>query len=378
LKNIVLVISGSPAHIGSPGPRGNRQNGPTERESAIGDLYRIPLADIRSGSPADLLDIYGAQARELARASMDMFGPVAPAARTVALPIADRITRAWLARTQNPYLGEIDAIAARLGIAGVYALNVVFEWSCTSGVFETESGVTLRRVLDWGFPRLGENLVVAQQTGAAGDFHNITWPGIAGIYQAVACGRFAAAINQAPMRRHGLGLASDWFRNRLAVHKAGGMPPAFLLRQVFETARDYASAKEMLCRSPVAVPVIYTLAGTRVQEGCVIERVENDFALREMTGDRVCAANHFLSHLNGYGSGWLPRSHDSGERARSVEALSMRDIETEFAWFAPPIANPKSRLALNANAAIGEFSLIGTAGVRPVTEIFRLATERAI
>jgi hypothetical protein len=65
------------------------------------------------------------------------------------------------------------------------------------------------RLLDWGFPKLGENLVVAHQSGPAGDFHNITWPGIAGIYQAVARGRFAAAINQAPMRRHGPGLATD-------------------------------------------------------------------------------------------------------------------------------------------------------------------------
>jgi len=303
---------------------------------------------------------------------MDVFGSAAGLARSMALPVADRISRTWLERTKNPYLDEIHALAARLGIAGVYALNVVFEWSCTRGAFQTEGGIALRRVLDWGFPKLGENLVVAHQSGPAGDFHNITWPGIAGIYQSVARGRFAAAINQAPMRRHGPGLATDWLRNRFAVHKRGGMPPAFLLRQIFETARDYASAKEMLSRTTVAVPVIYTLVGTCAGEGCVIERLENDFALREIAGDRVCAANHFLSHLNGYGRGWLPRSNDSGERARKVDALSMRDIETEFSWFTPPIANPKSRLALNANAATGEFSLIGTAGLNRVTEVFRL------
>jgi imidazoleglycerol-phosphate dehydratase len=154
------------------------------------------------------------------------------------------------------------------------------------------NGVQLRRVLDWGFPKLGENLIVAHQSGPAGDFHNITWPGIGSIYQAVARGRFAAAINQAPMRRHGPGIGTDWLRNRFAVHKGGGMPPAFLLRQVFETARDYATAKEMLCNAPIAVPVIYTLAGTRPNEGCVIERVEDDFALREIANDRVHAHRH--------------------------------------------------------------------------------------
>ena len=336
-------------------------------------MYRIPLADIRGGSPVNLLDNYGAQARNLAHASMEVFGPAAGLARNVALPVADRISCTWLERTKNPYLDEIHALAARLGIAGVYALNVVFEWGCTSGAFETERGVELRRVLDWGFPKLGENLIVAHQSGPSGDFHNITWPGIGSIYQAVARGRFAAAINQAPMRRHGPGIGMDWLRNRFAVHKGGGMPPAFLLRQVFETARNYAAAKEMLCRTQVAVPVIYTLAGTRTGEGCVIERVENDFALREISRDRVCAANHFLSHLNGYGRGWLPRSNDSGERARTIDAVPMRDIETEFAWFAPPIANPKSRLAMNVNAATGEISLIGLAGFKPVTEVFRLA-----
>jgi hypothetical protein len=335
-------------------------------------LYRIPLADIRGGSSVDLLDNYGEQARKLAHASMEVFGPAAGLARNVALPVADRISRAWLERTRNPYLDEIHMLATRLGIAGVYALNVVFEWGCTSGAFETGIGVELRRVLDWGFPRLGENLIVAHQSGPAGDFHNITWPGIGSIYQAVARGRFAAAINQAPMRRHGPGIGTDWLRNRFAVHKGGGMPPAFLLRQVFETARDYATAKEMLCNAPIAVPVIYTLAGTRPNEGCVIERVEDDFALREIANDRVCAANHFLSHLNGYGRGWLPRSNDSGERARKADALPMHDIEADFAWFTPPIANPKSRLALNANAATGEFSLIGLAGEKQVSEVFRL------
>lgn len=338
----------------------------------IGNLYRIPLADIRGGSPVDLLDNYGGQARSLAHASMEVFGPAAGLARNLALPVADRISRAWLERTKNPYLNEIHALATRLGIPGVYALNVIFEWGCTSGAFETESGVQLCRVLDWGFPKLGENLIVAHQSGPAGDFHNITWPGIGSIYQAVAHGRFAAAINQAPMRRHGPGIGTDWLRNRFVVHRDGGMPPEFLLRQVFETARDYADAKEILSHTRIAVPVIYTLVGTRPSEGCVIERVENDFALREMADDRVCTANHFLSHLNGYGRGWLPRSHDSGERARQADALPRHDIESDFAWFTPPIANPKSRLALNANAVTGEFSLIGLAGTTRVTEVFRL------
>jgi hypothetical protein len=303
---------------------------------------------------------------------MDVFGPAAGIARKVALPLADRASRRWLERTRNPYLAEIRAIAEKLHIQGVYALNVVFEWGCTTGAFETKDGIALRRVLDWGFPHLGENLIVTLQSGQAGDFHNITWPGIGGMYQGMAVGRFTAAINQAPMRRHGPGVFRDWIRNRVAVHKGDGISPAYLLRQVFETAENYAQAKEMLCKRPVAVPVIYAMAGLRGGEGCIIERVENDFAVREMAGDRVCATNHFLSHLNGYGRGWLPRSDDSGERARKADVLTQSDIQSEFAWFAPPIANPKSRLAFEANPASGKLSLIGTAGAKRVTEVFRL------
>ena len=37
--------------------------------------------------------------------------------------------------------------------------------------------------------------------GAAGEFINVSWPGYAGTLTASAPGRFAAAINQAPLRR---------------------------------------------------------------------------------------------------------------------------------------------------------------------------------
>jgi hypothetical protein len=102
---------------------------------------------------------------------------------------------------------------------------------------------TLTRVLDWPFPHLGENLIVVHQRGAAGDFHNITWPGVIGMFQGIATGRFAASLNQAPMQRHRLTYAGDWVKNRRNVFRAGGLPPAHLLRKTFEEATDYAEAK---------------------------------------------------------------------------------------------------------------------------------------
>jgi hypothetical protein len=332
-------------------------------------LIEIPYVDIRGGSPLDLVARYADRATSLAHASMEMFGPARHFARAVGLPLGDRASRKWLERYSNPYLGEIRAIADMLRIDGVYFLNVCFEWGCTSGAYKTREGVALRRVLDWPFPTLGETVVVAHQSGAAGDFYNVTWPGLSGIYHGMAPGRFAAAINQAPMRQHGSSYALDWARNRWVARKTNALPAAHLLRKVFETAPDYASAREMLCTTPIATPAIFILAGVADGEGCVIERTERAFGLREISADRVCATNHFESGLHGR---WLPRPIDSAGRCRAAHALASDAIEDGFAWFQSPIANVSSRLVINANAGAGTLSVLGTAGERPVTRPFEL------
>ena len=69
------------------------------------------------------------------------------------------------------------------------------------------------------------------------------------------------------------------------------IPPDQLLRQVFEVAGDYETARRMLETTPVARPVIYTLAGCGAGERCVIERTETDFNTRI---DEYGAANDWL------------------------------------------------------------------------------------
>lgn len=333
-------------------------------------LVSIPYADIRDGTPLDLLAAFPERAKSLATASMDMFGPARHIARNVALPLGDRASRAWLERTQNPYLDEIRAIARTEGIRGAYFLNVCFEWGCTCGAFRAGKGTLMRRVLDWPFPSLGESVVVAHQKGPAGEFYNVTWPGLSAIYQAMAPGRLSAAINQAPMRQHGGGFVGDWTRNRFLVHRSKALPAAHLLRRVFETAADYSEAREMLCAEPLAVPAIFILAGIEDGQGCVIERTEQAFRVRDMNGDRVCATNHFETALDGR---WLPRPIDSQGRLRAANALSCAATNDAFGWFTPPIANINSRLVVNANAGTGELAVLGTAGIRPVTEVFALS-----
>ena len=61
--------------------------------------------------------------------------------------------------------------------------------------------------------------------------------------------------------------------------------------QVFETCPDFASARQRLETTPIARPVIYTLAGCKPGERCVIERTDDGFTTRtEDTG----AANDWL------------------------------------------------------------------------------------
>jgi hypothetical protein len=226
------------------------------------------------------------------------------------------------------------------------------------------------RVLDWMFPKLGEHIIVAHQDGSAGDFYNVTWPGVSGMFHGMAPRRFAASLNQAPMQRHRLTYIGDWVKNRQQVFKATGLPPAHLLRKVFEETQDYAEAKEWLSKIPVALPVIYILAGMRQGEGCVIERTEDDYAIRTMENDRVCASNQFETRLNVIGHGWRPRPINSAGRLHQARTIPLATIDDQFSWFKPPIANSHTRLALKACAATRKLSVFGTNGEEKVTEIF--------
>lgn len=333
-------------------------------------MEQIPLIDLRGKSPVDLLRLHPGRAHALIAAATRSFGIASQMASAAAMPLGDRASRRWLVRTNNPYRDEIDAMAALLGRSGAHVLNVCFEWGCTSGVWNVGESALLRRVLDWPFPRLGELVVVARQDGPAGDWFNITWPGANGSFHGMAPGRFAAAINQAPMRRHGAGNAGDWLRNRILAGRATGWPAAHLLRHVFETAPDYGAAKKALSETALAVPAIFILSGVAANEGCIIERTEEAFAVREMADGRVCVANHFETALDG--PAWQARPIDSAGRAACARALG-GDI-AGFGWFRAPIANVNSRLVFNADAGAGTLGLVGTAGAHFVTEPFSLST----
>lgn len=337
----------------------------------------IPFVDLRGKTPVDLLRAYPDKAHTLIHAARGTYGIWSKAASLAAMPFADKRSMKWLKKNRNPYLAEIESYADVLGVRGLYALNLSYEWGCTTGAYRTGETVSLLRVLDWLFPALGKHVMVVQQSAKAGPFYNITWPAVSGVFTAMAPGRFAAALNQAPMRRHHMALAGDWLINRRLLEEASGLPPAHLLRQVFETADSYDTAKKMLMKTPIALPVIYILTGTKAGQGCIIERTENDAVAIDLAAGRgISAANQFTTRLDTEGEGWRPREIDSAGRLRQSQSIHGHEVQLDhFNWLQGPIINQRTRVAVVADATTGRLMVQGYEGVVQVTETFRLPGE---
>jgi hypothetical protein len=323
-------------------------------------LPEIPFIDVGTGGALKLLEAERVRAEELIAITRRNF-------TGLALRVGDRFSRAWLERSANPYRAEILAIADSLGVAGAVMLNLSFEWTCTTGAAPSPDGHGNRmlRVLDWRLRGLGKNVVVAREEAPAGVFYNVTWPGAVAVLTAMAPGRFSAAINQAPMRRHGRTIVGDWATNRARVWRSSALPPAHLLRRVFEAAHTYHQARHMLTTVPLALPVLFILSGARPEDGCVIERTETDAVIHD--GAQACANEWRSQHLSG-----RLRGRDNPERRLLMEASHGRPT-AGFDWVRPPILNRFTRLAVEANAAQGTLRVIGYEREAPATAEFRLS-----
>jgi len=334
----------------------------TSRCSARPPLPEIPVIDIGADGPLELVRRARPQAEALMAAARRQFtAPVVLA--------ADWRGRRWLARAGNPYLPEIDAIAHELGRPGAHGLNLSYEWACTSGVAaDAGGGMVLRRTLDWPFHGLGRNMVVARREGAAGPWLDVTWPGFVGVFTALAPGRFAAAINQAPLRRRTGLPPADWLIDRFTVGRSTNLPPCHLLREVFETCRDYAEARNLLTTAPLCLPALFILAGSRPGEGCIIERTED---LAATVNAPAAIANDWLTPVFTRGT---PRGYDSPTR-QCLLAACQAERCAGLEWLQPPIANPYTRLAALLDPGSGRLTLQGWERSGPATRILHLPAQ---
>jgi hypothetical protein len=325
-------------------------------------LEPIPVHAVGPAYPLETLE------REEARAHALIEGATRQVPRA-ALRSLDAISRRWLEKQDSVYLAEIDAIAARLRRPGAYFLSVNYEWGCTCRVAPSPDRRSARliRVLDWRTPGLGRHVVAARVAAASGPFVTLTWPGYTGVLQANAPGRFAAALNQAPMRKPLGRFYLDWAVNRARVWRMPHLTPAHLLREVFETARDFAEAKRMLSERPISTPAIFSLAGVAPAEMAIIERSETEARVHE--GSNV-TANHWQA------VGWRghARGRDSAGRARQMHTVTP-DLEPGFAWLKPPILNDNTRLVMIADAAQGRMVAQGFEEMRAATQPLELSSE---
>jgi hypothetical protein len=339
-------------------------------DPAMSSRAVIPVTDIREGGPVR----HAIDGRARARALRDDCLAWLPSSLQVLLPAMDAITRHWLVRSASPYVTEIRSIAGALGFPGVWFLNGTYEWGCTA-VAREEGGVPwLVRTLDWPFRGLGRHLEVARMRGPAGDFFNVAWPGYAGTLTASAPQRFAAAINQAPLRRR---TRHPWLRpidlalNALRTWRIEFCPPAHLLRDVFENCRDFAEARDQLERTPIARPAIFTLVGVGRGERCVIERTEEGYVTHS---DTTAAANDWFCAT----APWEARVaakllltcsyEDAAARSRARrEALWswQQPFSGDMAWLVPPVLNWFTRCAVEMCPARG---ILRVAGYEPEPE----------
>ena len=284
--------------------------------------------DLREGGPPAHAGQRREQALALRTACLDWLPCGGLLAR-----LADPLARWWLRRSASPLVGEIDAIARTLG-------------------------------------RLVE---VTRQRGAAGEFLSVTWPGFAGVLTAVAPGRFAASINQAPMRRRmslGWLLWLDYALNALAAFVTTGQPPPeHVLRRAFETCATFDEACRLLAREPVARPVLFLVTGCAAGERMLIER---DGGQTRLYRDDTVAANAWRDPSS---PGWRPRVCGEGtpleNNRRRVTALAACTgaHPPNLEWVTAPVMNSCTRVAVEMCAASGRLVVAGWEAAGRVTAV---------
>lgn len=318
------------------------------------ELPDIPVFDVGPDFPIETVHLAGA---ERGNALLDAATAGIP---TIALRAADRVSRAWLNARHSPYLREIDEIASLSKRPGAYFLNVNYEWGCTAAAKPApgDTSVRLLRVLDWNVNGLGRYVIAARIKSTFGAWVSLTWPGFTGVLQAMAPGRFAAAINQPTIKKRTGAFAIDWLISKASVWRLPHLQPIHLLRRAFEEAPDFNAARHMLELTPICTPVIYTLAGLRPHEACVIERRE---ASACVLGEPVCAANEWQNF------DWHQGHFSAFENARRLTTMQGLPGTFDLGRLPWPIVNSETRLALVADPAQGRMIAQGYESDGPAT-----------
>jgi hypothetical protein len=353
-----------------------------------GTIRTIPLVDVGRRGAVGLYEAVADEAKDVIVGALGAHPVLARVA-----PLGDRMSRRWLERRANPFLGEIAEVSRAIGLPGVYLLNIVYEWACStsSGPAPEALGNRMIRVLDWGMPGIGCHVVIGRHESDFGDYFNAAWPGYAGVLTGMAPGRFSAAINQAP-RQTPTGLR--WLDEaivHLAMYRASDtIPAAHLMRLVFERAPDYAAAVAMLMDEsvPLAMPALFTLSGVALGEGCVIEAIGRRRVLNRATpanGNIVGVANAWLStdlpgtardNALAWSTNTTVEANNAERRDRICQLQRGRFGGTTD--LVPPVLNGHTILVATANARAGTFAVEALDQAGDLAALPRVVAQRTI
>lgn len=322
---------------------------------------RIPVFDVGPDWVSESLALGAARTHAL----LDAQPPLARAAAAA----GDRVARRWLAKGDPAALDEIDRVAAIMGRPGAYFLNASYDFGCsTVAAPGPGGGALLTRALDWPTRGLGRwASVIRVRGGSAGPWACVGWPGYTGVLQAVAPGRFAAALNQAPASRTTGVAPVDWALGAVATWRRPRISPSRLLRAVFETAQDFGAAADTLEMTPLSSAAIFVVAGA-----------DGSTAVIERTPDAVSRPAGPAAAANAWRTpGWRgrPRGEDNAGRLAMIASLSPT-LGAPGEWLRPPVLNATTRLAFVADASTGEIATQGFEDGAPATPALHLPAWR--
>jgi len=305
-------------------------------------------------------------------------------------PYGDYFSKKRLQQWETPFMAELTAMAsllqgqaraqhARQTAKGIFFLNLIYEWACTAAALPDPQGPgpRLMRILDWDFPGLGEHLMLVRFETPQGPYYSATWPGYAGVLTAMAPGRFAIALNQAPSpdcARYPLGQLAGVMR--LHYQHRPHWPAVHLLRKICEEAKDYDAALALLKsdRYCLAAPFLGTLTGVAAHETALIEAKGTDRLVTHGGAAGLSVGNEWVSAPwpgVGRGQHWGASSKDRwGESAlRRAQILDCaRQPHVDPFAFPSPLLNYRSRLFFMANAATGALTVQGLRKATPAEQ----------
>lgn len=307
--------------------------------------------------------------------------------------ILDALAHEWLRRNPTSYLSEIESVADHLNLDGAYALNLAYEvdFLCTAHVGEDSTKVPIiRRTLDWGFPAMGRHVLVAKRKERAGEYFDVTWPGLAGTLTAMAPGRFALALNQAPLF---MGWTNWEFgaelRNTLRVlFMKNRTPPLQLLRRICDEAGSFDEALDMLKSANVTKGCLISIIGPASGQMARVEIGKDDTPPIVTHGAGAFANNWLEPDERWRGRACAIEADPRADSATRREIIELRAgvSNAPFDWVAWPVLNRYTCIAVEMSVGQGFLRVIGLEAVgneregdkpdvRQVTQLLEIPTR---